>query len=91
MEGIWACIARTTWGGYEVSPEEWISRMDAIRLYTINAAYAGFEEDIKGSIEPNKLADLVILSDDPLTVPTEKMKDVKVEITFINGKIVYQR
>ena len=91
LEGVWACIARTTWGGHELSPEERVSRMDAIRLYTTNAAYAGFEEDIKGSIEPNKLADLVILSDDPLTVPTEKIKDIKVETTFMNGKIVYQR
>jgi predicted amidohydrolase YtcJ len=65
--------------------------MDAIRLYTWNGAYLGKEEDFKGSIEPGKLADLVVLDRDILAVPPEKIKDIKVLTTIVDGKIVYQR
>ncbi len=62
--------------------------MEAIQCYTINSAYSGFEEDIKGSIEPGKLADIIVVSDDPLSVPVDKIKD-KVKMTIIDGKTVY--
>ena len=65
--------------------------MDAIRIFTINAAYAGFEEETKGSIEPGKLADLVVLNENPLSVSPEKIRDIQVEYTIVNGKIAYQR
>jgi len=51
---------------------------EAIRAYTINAAYIGFDEKTRGSIEEGKLADLIVLSDDPFSVPVEKLKDIKV-------------
>lgn len=65
--------------------------MDAIRMYTYNGAYASLEEDIKGSIEPGKLADLVVLSENILETPVEKIKSVKADMTVIDGEIVYER
>ncbi len=59
-------------------------------MYTLNAAYASFEEDIKGSITQGKLADLVLLSDDPTRVPPEQIKDIKVEMTIIAGEVVWE-
>ncbi len=92
--GIYAAVTRATLDGKNPGgwiPEQKISVEDAIKCYTINNAYAGFEEDIKGSIEPGKLADLVVLSDDILTIAPEKIKDVKVDMTIFDGEIVYQR
>ena len=63
----------------------------AIRCITYNPAYASFEENIKGSIEPGKLADLVVLSEDILSCQPEYIKDIKVDITMIDGQIVYER
>jgi predicted amidohydrolase YtcJ len=68
-----------------------ITREQAVRLYTSSAAGATFDEKKKGSIEPGKLADLAIISDDLLTVPSEKIKDITVLSTMVGGKIVYQR
>jgi len=67
-----------------------VSVMDAIRVYTWNGAYLGREEKIKGSIEPGKLADLVVLDRDILTVPPEEIKDIKVLMTIAGGRIVYR-
>lgn len=66
-----------------------ITLPEAIRLYTYNGAYASYEESIKGSIEVGKLADLVVLSEDILAVSKNKISDVKVELTMIDGKIEY--
>jgi hypothetical protein len=60
-------------------------------MYTVNAAFASFEEDIKGSIEVDKLADLVVLSNDPRSVPVEEIKEIEVEMTFVGGSMVYTR
>src|SRR5659263_220640 len=67
-----------------------ISLLEAIRLYTINGAYSSYEENIKGSIEVGKLADLVILSTDALKLQNENIRDLKVEMTMIDGIIEYQ-
>ncbi len=83
--GIWAAVAR---GAF---PEEQLTVNEAVRLYTIRAAFASFEEDRKGSIERGKLADLVILSQDPHEVFPETIKDIEVEMTILGGKIVYAR
>ncbi len=62
----------------------------AIEGYTINAAYASFEEDIKGSIEVGKLADIIILSDNLFKIPSNKVKDAKVLLTIVGGKEVHR-
>ena len=59
-------------------------------MYTINATYASFEEDTKGSITPGKLADMVVLSSDPITSPPEQIKDIRVEMTFIGGELAWE-
>jgi predicted amidohydrolase YtcJ len=81
---------RTKYGGL-ASPEEAISRMDALRMFTTWAAYAGFAEKTRGSIEAGKLADLVVLSGDPLTVAAEHILDLKVDYTIVDGRIAYRR
>ena len=84
-------ILRTTEKGVKIDPTEAITVMDGIRMFTINQAYLAFEEDLKGSIEPNKLADLVVLAEDPLSTLPEHLKDIKVDLTILDGKIVYER
>ena len=74
-----------------MGPEEAISVMDAIRVYTINGAYLSKEEGIKGSIEAGKLADMIVLERDILTMPPEEIKDLKVSTTIVGGMIVYSR
>ncbi len=69
-------------------PEQRLSVEEVLRMYTLDAAYSSGEESIKGSIEAGKLADLTILSDDPLAVEPEKIKDTKVEMALINGKLL---
>jgi len=88
--GIWLSVTRKTPDGTVVEASQRISVMDAIRCYTINAAYAGFEENVKGSIEPGKLADLIVVSKNPLSIPVDEIRDLKVEMTIIDGKIVYK-
>jgi hypothetical protein len=63
----------------------------ALTLYTRNGAYAGFEENSKGSLEPGKLADFIVVDRDVLTVPADELKDVKVLQTFVGGRLVYDR
>jgi predicted amidohydrolase YtcJ len=87
---MWSVITRTSEMGTIIVAEEAISRAQALRMYTINNAYASFEENLKGSIEPGKLADLVVISEDFLNCPVEKIKSIVAEMTMVGGKIVYQ-
>lgn len=88
LVGIYAAVTRRAESGQVLLPEERITAEQALSLYTTNAAYASFEDKIKGSITPGKLADMVILSDDPTHAPPEKIKDIKVEMTIIGGEVV---
>jgi predicted amidohydrolase YtcJ len=88
---LYMAVNRKTQTGQVINADECISVQDALRTYTINGAYTSFEEDIKGSIEPGKLADLVILSEDLLKTPKESIKDVTVDLTMIGGEIVYDK
>jgi predicted amidohydrolase YtcJ len=90
LVGIYAVVTRHAESGQTLQPEERITAEQALSLYTINAAYASFEEKIKGSLSPGKLADIVILSDDPTHIPAEKIKDIKVEMTMIGGEVVWE-
>lgn len=88
---IWCMVARRTKSGRLICPEESITVMEAIRIYTMNSAYACFEEENLGSIEEGKLADLVVLNGDPLTAPADRLMDIEAEMTIVGGKIVYPR
>jgi len=68
-----------------------MSREEALRSYTINNAYAAFEEDVKGSLEVGKLADVTILSRDILTIPAEEILDTRVDYTIVGGEVLYER
>ncbi|MDD5190766.1 MAG: amidohydrolase [Dehalococcoidales bacterium] len=88
--GIYGGVNRLTASGKSLSPEQAVSAMDVLRMYTLSAAYQSHEEKIKGSITPGKLADIVVLSADPTRLPAALMKDIKVEMTIIGGKVVWQ-
>ena len=89
--GIWCAVNRTTRAGKVIGPEERITPMEGIRAFTINAAYASFEERLKGSIEPGKLADLIVLDRDPCAVDPWEIRDVQVLRTIIGGRTVFAR
>jgi len=86
---MWTMITRTTERGTIIIPSESISREQALKIYTINNAFASFEETIKGSLEPGKLADMAVLTDDILTCPVDNIKNIESEMTIVGGKIVY--
>ena len=94
LEGIYAAVTRRTLddknpGGWV--PEQKITVEDALRAYTINAAYASFDEGIKGSIERGKLADLVLVDRDLTKIPPETIRDALVLATIVGGRVVYER
>jgi predicted amidohydrolase YtcJ len=86
---IWTTVNRISRGGVVIGPDQRITPMEALKALTINAAYQYGEQSSKGSIEPGKLADLAILSGNPLTVPLGAIKDIKVVETF-KGKSIYK-
>ena len=91
--GIYAAVTRKTVDNKNPDgwiPEQKISVEDAIKCYTLNAAFASFEENIKGSIENGKLADMVVLSEDILILDPVKIKDVKVDMTIFNGEVIFR-
>jgi predicted amidohydrolase YtcJ len=91
MSGIYAAVSRTTEASQSLLPRERISTLEALWMYTEGGAYACFEETTKGSIVPGKLADLVLLSGNPFEVAQEDMKDLEVEMTIVNGEIVWRK
>jgi predicted amidohydrolase YtcJ len=82
--GIQAAVLRQPF------PEERITVEEALRLYTVNAAYASCDEGVKGSIEEGKLADLTVISRDPRTTAPSKIKNIEVTMTIVGGKVVYK-
>jgi predicted amidohydrolase YtcJ len=84
-------VSRRLWSGDTIGGDEAVSVTQALRMFTINAAYNGFDERIKGSIEPGKLADLAILAEDPFAIQPEKIKDIPVDMTIVDGKIAHVR
>ncbi|MDP8946550.1 MAG: amidohydrolase family protein, partial [Actinomycetota bacterium] len=89
MRGIYCAVTRRTESGTPVGESQKTTLMHAIRSFTINGAYASFEEDRKGSIEVGKLADLVVLDGSILSAPPEGILLMKPTLTMINGEIVF--
>ena len=89
---MWTTIVRQPRGTKApLNPEQSLTREQAIRLYTINNAFLTFEETRKGSLEPGKLADFIVLDRDILTCPVDEVKDIQVEATYVGGTRVYAR
>ena len=94
IAGIYAAATRRTLDGAHPGgwiPRERVSVEDAVRAYTLGGAYAAYEERAKGSIEVGKLADLVVLSRDILTMEPERLREAEVDMTVFDGRVVYER
>lgn len=89
IPSYYATVTRKLDDGTTFYPDQRMTRMEALKSYTINGAYAGFEEDIKGSLKVGKLADIVVLSNDLLTVEDDELLNTYVEMTMVGGKILY--
>ncbi|MBM3291516.1 amidohydrolase family protein, partial [Candidatus Bathyarchaeota archaeon] len=88
---MYSAVTRKSSSGLVIGPEEAISIEDAIKIYTINGAYLSKEENIKGSIEEGKLADLTILDRDITVAPSEELLNAKVLMTIVDGKVVFSQ
>jgi predicted amidohydrolase YtcJ len=94
MMGIYAAVTRQTLEGQPGGgwfPEERIDVETALRAYTVNNAFAAMDEDLKGTVEPGKLADLVVLDADPFEVEPEELKAVRAVYTVVGGRVVFER
>jgi predicted amidohydrolase YtcJ len=93
LEGIYAAVTRSTLDG--ANPEGWVpdqkvSVEEALRAYTADAAYASFEEDIKGTLEVGKLADLAVMDQNLLNIDPKAIRDTRIHMTLVGGEVVYQ-
>jgi predicted amidohydrolase YtcJ len=88
---IWVTLTRRIEGSTVLNPDEALTREQAIRLYTINNAYLTHEEKEKGSLEPGKLADLIIVDRDVMTCAVDEVRETKVMYTIVGGKVVFER
>jgi predicted amidohydrolase YtcJ len=89
--GVYSAVSRKTEAGDFVLPHEQITPLEALKMYTQVAAKATSEERVKGSIEPGKLADLVVLNGDPTKLPANEIKDIEVEMTILDGEVVWDK
>jgi len=90
LMGIQGMVTRTGWDNTTWGANQRVTVDEAIRINTLNGAYASHEENIKGSISDGKLADFVVLADDPHTVSPDKIKDIQIARTVVGGQTVYQ-
>jgi hypothetical protein len=91
MQVVWATVNRTSRSGRVIGPDERLTPLEAMKAITLWSAKQHFEEDSKGSIEVGKLADLVILSDNPLTFAPERLNEIVVMETIKEGETVWKR
>ncbi len=94
MQGLYAAVTRATLDGKNPNgwvPEQKITLAEAIEAYTLGSAYAEFQEKEKGTITPGKLADLVLVSDDLFSIDPANIKNAKVDLTMVGGRVVWQR
>jgi predicted amidohydrolase YtcJ len=87
--GIWSSVTRQT-NSAGIQGGQWrINVLDALRMYTVGSAFAAFEENTKGSIAPGKHADLVVLSANPLDAEPDALRDIQIQHTYVDGRLVY--
>ncbi|MGB8960194.1 MAG: amidohydrolase [Candidatus Aminicenantales bacterium] len=91
MANFYAAVTRRLKDGTTFFPDQKMSREEALRAYTVNGAFAGFEESLKGSLTPGKLADITVLSRDILTCPEDDIPGTEVLYTIVGGKVLYRR
>lgn len=91
LQLVWVAANRTTTGGAVLGPEQRVSVERALRAVTSDAAWQNFEEREKGSLEPGKLADFCVLSDNPLTIDPTAIREIRVEQTVVGGRTIYVR
>jgi predicted amidohydrolase YtcJ len=91
ISSYYASVSRITKDGTPFHPHQVMTRQEALESYTINNAIAAFEEDIKGSLTPGKLADIVVLDQNLLTVDEDRIMDTEIDLTILGGAIVYRR
>jgi hypothetical protein len=91
IASFYASVSRMMANGEPFYPAQRMTREEALRSYTLNGAYAAFEEGLKGSLAPGKLADLVVLSHDILTIPVEQIPSARVDLTVVGGEVRYER
>ena len=89
IASFYASVSRRVKDGSVFFPDQRMSRMEALRSYTINAAYAGFDEAIKGSLAAGKLADVTVFSKDIMTVPEDQIPTARILYTIVGGKVQY--
>jgi predicted amidohydrolase YtcJ len=90
LASYYSTVSRVLKDGSVFFPDQRMSRMEALESYTINGAYASFEEDIKGTLTPGKLADITVLSKDILTIPEEEILTTEVVYTIVGGEVKYR-
>lgn len=88
--GMWMAVTRKTTDGAVLEPDQALTREQALRMWTLNGAWLSFEEKTKGSIEPGKLADMVVISKDFLHCPVDEIKDIEALLTIVGGKVMYR-
>jgi predicted amidohydrolase YtcJ len=91
IPGFHALVSRRMASGEAFYPGQSMSRIEALRAYTINAAHAAFEEQLKGSLAPGKMADVTVLSRDIMTIPAEEILDTEVLYTIVGGEVLYEK
>jgi predicted amidohydrolase YtcJ len=91
MTGIYSAVSRNSEAGRTVGEGEKISLLEALQMYTVHAARASFEENLKGSIAPGKLADLVVFNRDPRVAPPDQIKDIEAQMTILDGEVLWER
>jgi predicted amidohydrolase YtcJ len=91
IASYYSTVSRVLKDGSVFYPDQRMTRLEALRSYTYNAAFAAFEEDIKGSLAVGKLADITVLSKDIMTIPEQEIPSAKVVYTIVGGRIMYEQ
>ncbi len=90
IRNYYAAVSRMMNNGERFYPDQRMSRMEALKAYTLNAAFSAFEEDLKGTLTPGKLADVTVLSKNILAIPEEEIPTTQVVMTIVGGEVVYR-